>query len=367
MALDSIVGLAQRILPKVTGRIVQTSGDPDGQCAITTNTADLADSDIKLLAKGGYNDVWLVTPTTAAHSQFVLRVPNEESLIPHQIRNEVGWLRYMAKHCPEIPVPAVFAYSDGAGVDAPSFIAQEYVQATALSEAWTTFTETEKEQMALALANLVVCMGECRFDAIGGMTPEGILGPTVEGVKLFKGRSRFHDANCYNIGPYSSIKEYISSYYDKEIYYHVHADDSMLDEEFFETTSALEWAEMLKAKKQSIETDLEQRPLSEPLVLCHGDLQGRNILVRGTTIVAVIDWEFAGSYPLSELDDGGIEVLEMVDEQSVEECFRWSIKISDLVVEVAEARGWTPDDVKLLKSGGCPDLQAVRVEMVPEG
>ncbi len=41
--------------------------------------------------------------------------------------------------------------------------------------------------------------------------------------------------------------------------------------------------------------------LDEPFVLVHGDFNGQNIMMRGTDVVAVIDWEFSGAYPLSEL------------------------------------------------------------------
>lgn len=39
----------------------------------------------------------------------------------------------------------------------------------------------------------------------------------------------------------------------------------------------------------------------EPFVLVHGDFHGRNIIMRGTQVQAVLDWEFAGAYPLGEL------------------------------------------------------------------
>jgi aminoglycoside phosphotransferase len=56
----------------------------------------------------------------------------------------------------------------------------------------------------------------------------------------------------------------------------------------------------------------------EPFVLVHGDFHGRNIIMRGSQVQGVLDWEFAGAYPLSELLGGGIgvDILEVDDDES---------------------------------------------------
>ncbi|KAK5170464.1 uncharacterized protein LTR77_005052 [Saxophila tyrrhenica] len=321
---------------------------------------------VTLLAKGGYNDVWRATSTTDDRCSFVLRVPNEDSLKPHQVQNEVGWLLHVKKHCADIPVPTVYDYCDGSKSGERPFIAQKYVDAPALSQAWLTYTEPEKHVVAKKIAELIIRLGEQRFEKIAGMLPDGTLGPTVEGCKLYKGRDAFHSPTCYDIGPYATIKEYILAYYDKEIYYYSHASAPDLDEDLFEEVSPAEYVEALTQKQASLEAELNANPAEEPFVLCHNDLQGRNILMDGTSIAAVIDWEFAGSYPLSELEDTGVDVLEMDDEDATEECFHWSGVISDLVKVIAKERGWSNEDVKLLEDGGNPTLQAVRVEMFPE-
>ncbi|KAK3686515.1 hypothetical protein LTR37_019762 [Vermiconidia calcicola] len=272
----------------------------------------------------------------------------------------------MAKHCPEIPVPGVYDYNDGSGDGRPPFIAEHYIDTNSLADAWMTFSAAEKDEVARKIAEMVVRLGEIRFDTIGGMKPHGTLGPTVEGAKLFKGRDAYHDPVYYDIGPYDSIKHYILAYLDKEIYYYSHADDTVLDQDLFEEIKPAEFVRTLKEKRASVEAELDASPRTEPFVLCHNDLQGRNILMRGTEIAAVIDWEFAGSYPLSELNSDGMEVLEMVDDETEEECMRWSSKISELVEQVTRERGWAEDDIELLTSSGDRTLQSVRVEMMPE-
>lgn len=353
-----ILSLASRVRNKIS----HGHGIPEA-----TRSAKQPDAhNVTFLAKGGYNDVWLARSSDNDQPSFVLRVPNDDALLPHQVQNEVGWLLYVQKHCSEVPVPYVLDYSDGTGTDSQPFIAQRYVEAPALSDAWQTYTETEKHDIARKIAKLIIRLGECRFDAIAGMAPDGTLGPTVEGCKLFKGRDAFHSPTCYDIGPYTSIKQYMLAYYDKEIYYYTHASVSDLDDGLFEQVSQSDFVQALKDKRASLETDLDAEPYDEPFVLCHSDLQGRNILMNGTDIAAVIDWEFAGSFPLSELEDNGVDVMEMDSEDTTEECFRWSGVISDLVETIASERGWIDRDVQLIKSGGNHTLQAVRTEMIPE-
>ena len=324
---------------------------------------------VKLLAEGGYNEIWLVTSSVKSNnapSSCVLRTPTADSLKPWQIRNEVGWLRYMTKNHPAIPVPQVYAYSDRATEDEMPFVVEEFIDGLPLSEAWKSYSESEKVEVARKVAKVVVQLGEIRFDAIGGMQPDGTLGPTVEGVKLFRGRDAFHDPAYYDIGPYYSLGQYILAYYDKEIYYYSYAPDSDFDDDTFDSQSRTDFIEHLRVKRATVKAELEASPRQEPFVLCHGDLQGRNFMMEGTEIAAIIDWEFAGSCPLSELVDSGVEVLEMEDEESTEECFTWCAKIRTLTEQIARERDWKESDVDLLMSEGDPLLQGARVEMLPE-
>lgn len=255
------------------------------------------------------------------------------------------------------------------------FIAMEYIDGKPLSGMWRTYSDTEKTTVAHNIAELTVRLGEQRFPVIGGMTSSGEQGPTVEGAKLFKGRNAFHDPACYDIGPYSSVRQYILACYDKETYYHSHAGSDVLDMDLFDTTTPAEFVKQLQATRAAVEDKLDTAPVEddkpdEPFVLCHEDLQARNILMRGTDIISVIDWEFAGSYPLSELVNDGFDVLEYElsddGEATQAECFRWSATIMSMVEQVARERFWKAEEIELLVRGGNKLLQAARVEMVPD-
>lgn len=104
----------------------------------------------------------------------------------------------------------------------------------------------------------------------------------------------------------------------------------------------------------------------EPFVLVHGDLHGRNILVRGDRILAIIDWEFAGSYPLSEtLTGGDVDVVDVNSEELEDENTVWAWKIREAIRQEVSRRGWEPNRIALLMGDGNFELGRARGEMFP--
>ena len=152
---------------------------------------------------------------------------------------------------------------------------------------------------------------------------------------------------CYNIGPYKSTKEYILACYNKEIYYYTHAPTSDIDFDFFEDTSLQDFIHQLQAKREQLATNFVAA--DEPFVLVHGNFNGRNIMMQGSKVRAVLDWEFSGAYPLSELVEGvGFDVLKVTDDDSAEENSKWSRRIMVMVGETAKQRGWTEQTIELM-------------------
>ena len=107
--------------------------------------------------------------------------------------------------------------------------------------------------------------------------------------------------------------------YDQEIYYYTNGSAEDLDEDLFEETSKEEFIESLQRVRDKISSDVSLFLPHEPFALVHGDFCGRNMMVHTGHISAVIDWEFAGSYPLSELLGGiGVELVELQDDNLLE-------------------------------------------------
>lgn len=119
--------------------------------------------------------------------RIVIREP-KEGASPCQLINELAFLTYLAKHHPSIPVPQVYTYNlNTAGLDSP-YVAMEYIEGEPLDAAWGRLSETSKETITDDIAQIVLEMGAIDLGGIGGLTLEHKLGPTVEGVKFFRGR-----------------------------------------------------------------------------------------------------------------------------------------------------------------------------------
>jgi len=88
--------------------------------------------------------------------------------------------------------------------------------------------------------------------------------------------------------------------------------------------------------------------------------------MQGSKVRVILDWEFSGAYPLSELVGGvGFDILEVIDDASEEENSKWSRRIMAMVGETARQRGWTEKKVEMLVGGGDPVVGHARMEMFP--
>ena len=123
--------------------------------------------------------------------------------------------------------------------------------------------------------------------------------------------------------------------------------------------------QQLREKRRFLEANWVA--VNEPFVLVHGDFNGRNIMVQGTKVVAVLDWEFSGAYPLSELVGGGVgvDILEVVDDESEKENSKWCRRILRMAAETARQRCWPKNEVEMLISDGDPVVGFARTEMCP--
>lgn len=146
------------------------------------------DSGLRLLATGGYNDIWLVSRPLHDARQYVIRKPKEDALLPDQIRDEVAFFTFVRQNIPSVPVPQVYSHSLNGNTCMRHFIAEEFIDGQVLSSVWNTYDESTKWAISRQIAEIVVKLGETTFDKIGGITLDHELGPTVEGIKLFKGR-----------------------------------------------------------------------------------------------------------------------------------------------------------------------------------
>ena len=159
-------------------------------------------SDLQLLASGGYNDVWLASRPLQDAQRYVFRKPKEDALLPDQIRNEVACLTFVRRNLRNVPVPKVYSHSLEGSSSATPFIAEEYIEGECLSSVWSSYQESTKLAVSRQIAEIVVELGETTFDGIGGLMLDHTLGPTVEGMKIFKGRVKYLGKQWRLVVPY---------------------------------------------------------------------------------------------------------------------------------------------------------------------
>lgn len=140
-----------------------------------------------------------------------------------------------------------------------------------------------------------------------------------------------------------------------------------LDDDVFDEMPREKFLAELKATRDGLASENIELGPQEPFALVHGDFCGRNIMIHDGHVKAVLDWEFAGSYPLSEILGGiAIEVFELEDENLLEN-EHWSDVIRDKIVDRARDKGWQEERIQLLVGEGNGELQLARREMVPMG
>ena len=66
----------------------------------------------------------------------------------------------------------------------------EIIDGQPLYPLWFSLTESGKASVADEVAEIIVKLSEVNHGGIGGLTLEHRLGPTVEGVKIFEGKSK---------------------------------------------------------------------------------------------------------------------------------------------------------------------------------
>ena len=64
----------------------------------------------------------------------------------------------------------------------------EFIDGQPLDSLWFSLTEPEKASVVDEVAQIIATLSQIDLGGIGGLTLDHKLGPTVEGMKLFKGR-----------------------------------------------------------------------------------------------------------------------------------------------------------------------------------
>ncbi|KAJ4319273.1 hypothetical protein N0V84_006464 [Fusarium piperis] len=171
---------------------------------------------------------------------------------------EAETMKFVRQHT-SIPVPKVYnVYKD----EESGFvrIVMEYVHGKRLDEAWVEFTDAEKESVIQQLRRHFNELRQIKGSFIG----------SVDGSAC---DDQFFSDDLGAYGPYKDEAEFNQGL--------VKAWSTGRDDPFTILLCKLQ-LEVMK---------------DHEIVMTHNDFAPRNIIVRGSTVVAILDWEFSGFYP----------------------------------------------------------------------
>lgn len=158
-----------------------------------------------------------------------------------------------------IPVPEVFnAYTDD--TTGHGYIVMEYVKGDVLRDVWDTYTAEQKSDV----------IGQLRGYCDQLRAIEGTFVGSVDGTAC---EDQFFTDELGAYGPYENETEF---------------DAGLI--KALRNARDTPWTEKVC---EMIDSVLK----GHRIVLTHGDFAPRNILVNGSKVVAILDWELAGFYP----------------------------------------------------------------------
>lgn len=170
---------------------------------------------------------------------------------------EAAAMTLVRKHT-SIPVPEIYnAYIDPATGHAR--IVMEFVEGERLAEAWDNFDADQKQQVLEQLRNFMSQLRNMKENFIGSVDgtacEDQLFSEDIGAYGPYKDESEFND------GIITALKDTLTSGWVDKV------------------------CDMVIALK------------GHDIVMTHGDLSPRNIIVQGTKVVAILDWEMSGFYP----------------------------------------------------------------------
>ncbi|OZJ03858.1 hypothetical protein BZG36_03676 [Bifiguratus adelaidae] len=249
--------------------------------------------DISKLNEGGFHKIYNLLMMDG--SEYIARIalPSYER---YKTESEVATMKYIEQHT-TIPVPKIIHYdSTSHNSVGAEYIIMSKVQGVRLCDVWNKMSTAQQKDVLSQYIDIVLQLKSLEFPQIGSLYyneryKSFEIGEAIEMSWFLDERAIISDVHR---GPFNSTYDYLQSAIQKESIY-VKDYGSKSDQQH-----DLHDLDALSRIVTSL-TQSQSYPSSETFVLCHGDLHSSNIMVHGSTITAVIDWECSGAYPLDNL------------------------------------------------------------------
>lgn len=178
---------------------------------------------------------------------------------------EASTLKFIAEKT-SIPVPRVYCSFVHKNV---AYILMERIQGQTLGSAWPTLSEDDKETIFTQLRDMMRELRSLPLPPNTGV--ENCGGGSMRDCRIPRSQPR--------LGPFKTTQDF-----------HLWLRDDLRPEDHPTRKDDQDW-------KDIKEMVAKQDGPWPPPVFTHADLNPSNIMVDGTRVVAIIDWEFSGWYP----------------------------------------------------------------------
>lgn len=263
---------------------------------------------IKEIKRGFNNRVYIVTADKPSEPlSFIIRLSGIH-WTKLKTEAEVAAIIYLKKKCTELPVPKIYGYCSDRQLSGigHEYIVMEHMRGIPLDDVFSGMVADEQKIVMSQITDILVQIKSAEiFNQIGSFGFVSNISDT-HGLD----RDIFNCIQLDHIVIGKLVDQCVGPF------------DTYL--EYFKTVCEMEILELKKCKfmepqlrnLQRIQDFVEfmadpyRTPLSETVcrphfVFTHGDFEPRNILVDGTTVSGVLDFEFSGSYPIdNEWYDG---------------------------------------------------------------
>lgn len=202
--------------------------------------------------------------------------------IPEKLISEAATLR-LIKSSTTIPVPEVYhtEFNVGNPVGA-QFMLMQRLPGRPLYQDWDTMDLNQKKILVFEVARVVAQLSNLKFDQIGCVMPEGLVGP------LIYPSHRKNETYEPHVGPYASTLDYLLSFIPSES----------------DGEASVVYSKVKSILSSYLSTHSKSVAFAPPFGLIHPDFDSQNILVAKSTdsgmpyISGVLDWEYAQTGPL---------------------------------------------------------------------
>lgn len=214
-----------------------------------------------------------------------------------KMKSEVATMKYVAEHT-SILLPKIYTWdADPENVVGAEYMLIEKIPGVSLSKVWDDMLIEQKEQVLRQIVDIMVQLFSLTFPKIGSLdhTADGsyVVGPLISRPFIIEERGTMD----LDRGPWATTQDYLAAAARREIsFLNMHQAAAMATIPEMLQTDIPVICDTFEHLAQLASAFSPKDPELERCALKHTDLL-RNLLVDGTRITGVIDWECAGTYP----------------------------------------------------------------------